>query len=70
MKMTNKLNLALVDVSESLASLMVIPNIEAKEIADASKMFNVDKPLEILWIYQVTNEAMIDNIMMHSQTVQ
>jgi hypothetical protein len=46
MKMTNKLNLALVDVSESLASLIVIPNIEAKEIADASKMFNVDKPLE------------------------
>ena len=70
MKMTNKLNLALVDVSESLASLIVIPNIEAKEIADASEMFNVDKPLEILWIYQVTNEAMIDNIMMHNQTVQ
>ena len=68
--MTNKLNLALVEVSESLASLIVIPNIEAKEIADASEMFKVDKLLESLWIYQVTNEAMIDNIMMHNQTVQ
>ena len=70
MKMTNKLNLALVEVSESLASLIVIPNIEAKEIANASEIFNVDKPLESLWICQVTNEAMIDNIMMLSQTVQ
>ena len=48
MKMTNKLNLALVEVSESLASLIVIPNIEAKEIANASEMFKIDKPLESL----------------------
>ena len=67
MKMTNKLNLALVEVSESLASLIVIPNIEAKEIANASEML---KPLESLWICQVTNEAMIDNIMILNQTVQ
>ena len=70
MKMTNKLNLALVEVSESLASLIVIPNIEEKEIANASEMFKVDELLESLWICQVTNEAIIDNIMMLSQTVQ
>ena len=70
MKMTNKLNLALVEVSESLASLIVIPNIEEKEIANASEMFKVDKPFESLWMYQVTNEATVDNIMMLSQTVQ
>ena len=70
MKMTNKVNLALVEVSESLASLIVIPNIEAKEIADASEMFKADKPLESLWVYQVTNEAIINNIIMLSQTVQ
>lgn len=48
MKMTNKLNLALVEVLESLASLMVIPNIEAKEIADAPEISKVDNSLECL----------------------
>ena len=46
------------------SSSIKLPNIEEKEIANASEMFKVDKPFESLWMYQVTNEAMVDNIMM------
>ena len=46
--MTNKLNLALVEDLESLASRMVIPNIEANEIADAPEISKGKSSLECL----------------------